>query len=196
MSLGMSGQAVLRIFVYAWLIHASSTGSVFADWTRFRGPNGSGVSTDKDPLPVNWTATKNLQWKLKLPGPGSSSPIVVGDRVFITYWSGYGIDRSNPGDLKQLRRHLICINRDTGKIRWSKAIEAVLPETEYSGMITEHGYASHTPVSDGQHVYAYFGKSGALSFDMNGKQLWQRRIGTEQIHLAADLPQVLSSTRI
>lgn len=54
-----------------------------------------------------------------------------------------------------------------------------MPETEYSGMITEHGYASHTPVSDGQHVYAYFGKSGALSFDMNGKQLWQRRIGTE-----------------
>ena len=89
------------------------------------------------------------------------------------------MDRRNPGDPKQLRRHLICIDRHTGKTLWSKAIEARLPEISYSGRITQHGYASHTPVSDGEHVYAFFGKSGVFCFDMEGKQVWQRHIGME-----------------
>ena len=151
----------------------------YADWTRFRGPNGAGISTERDPLPTSWSGTRNLQWKIPLPGPGSSSPIAVGDKVFVTYWSGYGMDRRNPGDPKQLRRHLICIDRHTGKTLWSKAIEARLPEISYSGRITQHGYASHTPVSDGEHVYAFFGKSGVFCFDMEGKQVWQRHIGME-----------------
>ena len=79
----------------------------FADWLRFRGPNGSGVSTDT--APTEWSPTKNLKWKVPLPGPGSSSPIVVGDRVFVTCYSGYGLSRSDPGDQKGLRRHLVCI---------------------------------------------------------------------------------------
>ena len=151
----------------------------YADWTRFRGPNGAGISTERDPLPTSWSGTRNLQWKIPLPGPGSSSPIAVGDKVFVTYWSGYGMDRRNPGDPKQLRRHLICIDRHTGKTLWSKAIEARLPEISYSGRITQHGYASHTPVSDGEHVYAFFGKSGVFCFDMEGKQVWQQHIGME-----------------
>ncbi len=166
-------QMMVSVCIFFW------SSVVYADWTRFRGPNGSGVSTDQDPLPVSWSATRNLHWKSRLPGPGSSSPIVVGDKVFVTSWSGYGTDRRNPGELKQLRRHLICINRHTGKLLWSREVEAVLPEIKYSGMITQHGYASHTPVSDGQSVYVYFGKSGALCFDMDGKKLWQKRIGIE-----------------
>ena len=153
--------------------------NLHADWTRFRGPNGAGVSTEKGPLPIHWNGTRNLQWKIPLPGPGSSSPIVVGDKVFVTYWSGYGMDRRNPGELKQLRRHLICIDRRTGKTLWSKAIEARLPEIRYGRRIAEHGYASHTPVSDGEHVYAFFGKSGVFCFDMDGKQVWQRHVGME-----------------
>ena len=120
-----------------------------ADWARFRGPNGSGVSSDTQPLPTTWSATKNLKWKVELPGPGSSSPIVVGERVYVTCWSGYGTDRGNPGDQKQLRRHLVCLDRNTGGTIWSKAVEPTLPEDEYRGMFAEHGYASHTPVSDG-----------------------------------------------
>ena len=173
----MSRKPFVQMMVSVSLILWSS--SMHADWTRFRGPNGAGVSTDQDPLPTNWSGTRNLQWKVPLPGPGSSSPIVVGDKIFVTYWSGYGMDRRNPGDLKQLRRHLICIDRHTGKTLWSKNIEARLPEIDYSGRITQHGYATHTPVSDGEHVYAYFGKSGAFCFDMEGKQVWQRHIGME-----------------
>ena len=150
-----------------------------AEWTRFRGPNGDGVSTEKHSLPTHWNGTRNVQWKIPLPGPGSSSPIVVGDKIFLTYWSGYGMDRRNPGDLKQLRRHLIGIDRHSGKTLWSVAIAARLPEIGFSGRITEHGYATHTPVSDGKHVYAFFGKSGALCFDLEGKQVWQRHIGVE-----------------
>lgn len=149
------------------------------DWTRFRGPNGSGVSEDSAPLPVQWNETQNLQWKIALPGPGSSCPIVVGDRVFVTCWSGYGTSRRDAGDQKQLRRHLLCLDRHSGKTVWSKSVEPVLPEDDYGGMFAEHGYASHTPVSDGERVYVYFGKTGALAFDMDGKQLWQTKIGTE-----------------
>jgi hypothetical protein len=66
----------------------------------------------RQPLPVKWSETETLKWKRKLPGPGSSSPVLVGKRVFITCWTGYGLDRDNPGDEKELRRHLICLDRD------------------------------------------------------------------------------------
>ncbi len=127
-------------------------------------------------MPVTWSATENLKWKRDLPGPGSSSPIVVGDKVFITCWSGYG--DAGGGGMEQLKRHLICLNKADGQIVWDKAVPAVLPEDEYGGMLAEHGYASSTPVSDGTNVYVFFGRSGALAFDMNGKQLWQVSLGT------------------
>jgi outer membrane protein assembly factor BamB len=150
-----------------------------ADWSRFRGPNGSGISSDPAPAPTTWSGAANLKWKVALPGPGSSSPIVVGERVFVTSWSGYGLSRENPGDQAQLRRHLTCLDRETGATIWDKSVEPVLPEDEYGGMFAEHGYASHSPVSDGEHVYVFFGKSGALAFDLDGKLLWQRGVGTE-----------------
>ncbi len=149
-----------------------------SDWLRFHGPNGSGVSADPQPLPVKWSDTENLRWKYKLPGPGSSSPIVVGHRVLVTCWTGYGMERDDVGDQTGLRRHLICLDRDTGKLLWDQAVEPVLPEDPFTGMFAEHGYASHTPVSDGQHVYVFFGKTGALAFDLDGKKLWQTSVGT------------------
>jgi hypothetical protein len=103
----------------------------------------------------------------------------VGDQVFVTCWSGYGTDRRDPGDQALLRRHLICFDRASGKTIWSKSIEPALPEDDYGGMFAEHGYASHTPVSDGERVYVYFGKTGALAFDMDGNQVWRTAIGTE-----------------
>jgi hypothetical protein len=89
--------------------------AVPADWPQFRGPNGSGVSTEKG-IPVEWSATKNIAWKAKLPGPGSSSPIVFGDQVYVTCYSGYGVDRKNPGKIADLKRHLVCVARDSGKV--------------------------------------------------------------------------------
>lgn len=149
-----------------------------SDWARFHGPGGSGVSPDAQPVAVKWSETANLKWKQPLPGPGSSSPIVVGQRVFVTCWTGYAMDRGNEGDEKNLRRHLLCLDRRTGKLLWDASVEPVLPEDPYSGQFTQHGYASHTPASDGQRVYVFFGKTGALAFDMNGKKLWQTSVGT------------------
>ena len=160
----------------AFLLFASSAVSA-EDWTRFRGPNGTGVSPDS--VPTTWSDTHNLRWKTKLPGFGSSSPIVVGSRVFVTCYSGYGIGEADAGRTASLKRHLLCINRETGGILWQRKVDAELPEDDFSGYLTEHGYASNTPTSDGQHVYVFFGKSGVLAFDMEGKRIWSVGVGKE-----------------
>ncbi len=149
------------------------------DWPRFRGPNGSGISSDTIAPPTTWSAESNLRWKAKLPGPGLSSPIVVGKKIFVTCYSGYGEQRESVGNIEDLKRHLVCIDRVTGSILWTKTVAAVQPEDFYSGPgVPSHGYASHTPVSDGENVYVFFGKSGVLAFDFEGKQLWQTSVGT------------------
>jgi outer membrane protein assembly factor BamB len=102
----------------------------------------------------------------------------VGQRVFVTCWTGYGADRDNVGDEKDLLRHLICVDRRTGRVLWDQPVEPVLPEDPYSGQFTQHGYASHTPACDGQRVYVFFGKTGVLAFDLEGKKLWQTSVGT------------------
>jgi outer membrane protein assembly factor BamB len=149
-----------------------------ADWARFHGPDGSGVSTDRQSLPATWSEKANVKWKIKLPGPGSSSPIVVGQRVVVTCWTGYAADPSSEGDQKDLRRHVVCLDRETGKVLWDAAVEPFLPEDPYSGQFTQHGYTSHTPVSDGKRIYVFFGKTGVLAFDLDGKKLWQTSVGT------------------
>lgn len=170
---------LFRIILTLLVLGTTSAG-VAGDWTRFRGPNGSGISPDSEPTPVEWSPTKNLKWKAALPGPGVSSPIVVGNRVFVTCYSGYGAERNNPGRIENLKRHLICVDRSSGDVLWDQAVQAVLPEDPYSGMgIPAHGYASHSAVSDGKRVYVFFGKTGALAFSMDGEKLWQTGVGTE-----------------
>lgn len=163
-----------RLVIAAGLTISSAAA---ADWPRFRGPNGDGISPDTVAPPLKFSATENLKWSVELPGEGVSSPIIVGDRVFITAYSGYGFE---PGDLLDLKRHLLCLDRKTGKILWQKSIEAVLPEDSFSGLgVPAHGYASHTPVCDGKRVYAFFGKSGVYAYGLDGKQLWRASVGTE-----------------
>ncbi len=150
------------------------------DWPRFRGPDGSGVAVDSDSLPTTWSPTANLAWKTPLPGPGASSPIIVAGRIFVTCYSGYGLTQESPGEIENLVRHLVCVDLQTGKVLWQKDVKAALPEDPYSGIgVTAHGYASHTPVSDGQNIYAFFGKSGVHAFDMDGTELWQADVGKE-----------------
>lgn len=150
------------------------------DWQRFRGPNGSGVSAETTPLPASWSPVANIAWKSELPGAGVSSPIVVGNKVLVTSYSGYGLERQNPGDLADLQRHLLCFDATTGEKLWQVDVAAAQPEDPYEGIgVTAHGYASHTPVSDGTNVYAFFGKSGVYAYDLNGKELWHTMVGQE-----------------
>jgi len=145
-----------------------------ADWPQYRGPGGLGIALDKG-LPVTWSADTNLAWQTKLPGPGSSCPIVVGNKILLTCFSGYGLDLKNPGDMKNLKRHLVCLDRARGKVLWTREVAAVLPEARYDDQLLLHGYATSTPASDGKNVYVFFGISGVLAFDLEGKQAWARK---------------------
>ncbi|MCH2182613.1 MAG: PQQ-binding-like beta-propeller repeat protein [Mariniblastus sp.] len=152
------------------------------DWSRFRGPAGSGVATDfqQGALPSQWSPQANLAWKTELPGPGASSPIIVDGKAIVTCYSGYGLTQEDPGEMENLVRHLVCIDMKTGEKLWQKDIKATLPEDPYTGIgVTAHGYASHTPVSDGENVYAFFGKGGVHAFDLEGNELWQAEVGKE-----------------
>src|SRR5687768_6440620 len=80
-----------------------------ADWLQFRGPGGQGVSDEKG-LPAKWSASENIIWKTPLPGFGASSPITVGKRIFLTCYSGYGLEKGNAGNVANLRLHLVCID--------------------------------------------------------------------------------------
>ncbi len=149
-----------------------------ADWTRFRGPEGAGVSDDTG-LPSTWSATENIVWKTALPGFGSSSPITLGDKIFLTCYSGYGFDPREPGNQTGLLQHALCVDRATGGILWDKRVDPRLPETDYDGgRVNLHGYASATPVTDGEAVYVFFGKSGVIKYSLEGELLWRASVGT------------------
>lgn len=162
------------------MVLCTSDWTLADDWSRFRGPDGSGISQEATSFPTQWSPNANIAWKLDLPGSGVSSPIVVGSKVFVTCYSGYGLDRANPGDMKNLVRHLVCVDLQSGAKLWQKDIPATTPDDPYTGVgVPAHGYASHTPVSDGKHVYVFFGKGGVYAFDLDGEQKWQAAVGTE-----------------
>jgi len=150
-----------------------------ADWTRFRGPEGTGVS-DATGLPTRWSATENVVWKTPLPGFGASSPIVLGQQAFLTCYSGYGLDQNTPGQQASLQLHVLCLDLPTGKVVWDQKLAPQTPETPYDGgRVSLHGYASATPVTDGQSLYVFFGKSGVLKYSLDGQLLWKVSVGTE-----------------
>ncbi|MGI6417208.1 MAG: PQQ-binding-like beta-propeller repeat protein [Thermoguttaceae bacterium] len=130
-------------------------------------------------LPTTWNETTNLVWKSALPGPGSSIPIVVNGRIYLTCYTGYAESIEEPGEMAGLVRHVLCLDRKSGKILWQKSFKARMPESEYRGSNnTRHGYASSTPTSDGQFLYIFFGASGVFCLDLDGNQVWHADVGT------------------
>lgn len=148
------------------------------DWPQFRGPTGMGTSGETG-LAVTWSATENIAWKTDLPGVGTSCPILVGDRIFVAGYSGYNVPDQEAGSMDDLKRHVVCLNRGDGKVRWTKEVETRLPEQDR--IRDDHGYASATPASDGERVYVFFGKSGVVAMDFDGKQLWHADVG-DKLH--------------
>ena len=147
-------------------------------WSRFRGPNGSGVSSDAT-IPTAWSETQNLKWSTSLPGPGSSSPVLTDRFVFVTCYAGIE-PQGRQADTSNLKRLLVCINREDGSVVWKHTEDGVQPEDRYQGMgVPEHGYATNTPVTDGKRVFAFLGKSGVFGFDLEGNKLWHTSVGTE-----------------
>src|SRR5262249_50075097 len=134
-------------------------------------------SSDERGLPVKWGPDENVVWKAKLPGRGSSGPVVLGDRVFVTCYSGYPDAGGKTGDLTALRRHLVCLDRKTGQVLWPRDHAAPQPEARFNQQVNQHGYATGTPVTDGEHVYVFYGKGGVFCYDLDGKEVWHADVG-------------------
>jgi outer membrane protein assembly factor BamB len=171
-------RAIVNSFLSISLIHfataawCATPGTAPDDWTQFRGPGGLGtISTSK--VPLTWSAEQNILWKTEMPGAGASSPVVMGNRIFLTAYSGYG---SQGGDINELKRHIVCVNRTDGKILWTRTLGVNLPEQDK--IRENHGYASSTPAVDAERVYLFFGKAGAFAFDHEGRELWQADVGS------------------
>ncbi len=162
------GRAVLVLGIV--LAGMSATISRADDWPRFRGVDGRGIGGSV--VPERWGDGLNVRWRTALPGGGSSSPIVHGDRVFLTAWSGG--QGGSP-----LVRHMLAVDRADGRIVWQRDLPASGPDDAYQGYLTEHGYASSTPVTDGRTVVGFFGKGGVVAWDRDGSELWRAEVGQE-----------------
>ncbi len=172
----------MRIFSHTlWIAGLALLGQPFltaADWPRFRGENGAGLSKDAN-IPTDWSDDKHLAWKAELPGAGSSSPIVIGDTVFLTCYSGYGVEGETTGRKADLKRHLLAFDVATGKKKWEAVVNGTPDEDPNSRMLGEHGYASSTPVSNGKQLFVFYGKAGVLAYNLTGEKLWQTSVGHE-----------------
>lgn len=149
-----------------------------ADWSQFRGPSGNGVS-ESTGLPTEWSAEKNILWKTKLPGHGSSSPVLYGDQIFLTAYTDYGLTAEDDGNPADLRLHVISINREDGKIMWDQSVAPLNQVQKITKRIVDHGYASGTPACDETGVYAFFGTSGVVAYDLQGNLKWQADVGNK-----------------
>jgi outer membrane protein assembly factor BamB len=164
----------LTVCAFLCALPASFAGA--DDWMQFRGPGGL-ATAETAGVPASWSLDDNLLWKTELPGPGTSSPITVGDKIYLTAYSGYGIEPSQ-GNMEDLMRHVVCLDRASGEIVWTKNFKPRLPESEYSGgNNARHGYASSTIASDGEHLYVFFGKSGVYCLDLEGNEIWHTLVG-------------------
>jgi outer membrane protein assembly factor BamB len=154
------------------------------NWPTFRGPNGSGVA-DGQPLPTSWDAARstNILWTTPLPGLGHSSPVVWGDRVFVTLAiSSAANPNHNPkdGDIEPSHDQsahewrVYCLDKRSGTVLWSRTAHQGVPKVKRHVKATQ---ANATPVTDGRVVVVSFGSEGLYSYDMNGNLLWKQDLG-------------------
>lgn len=160
----------------AVLLALTAASACAQDWPGFRGPHRDGIARGAKP-PAKWSKDSNLAWRTELPGPGASSPIVVGDRVIVTCYTGYGSHLGDGGDPKKLEHHIVCVSRGNGKVLWKRTIPGPLEKEARRVQLSEHGFATPTPVSDGKSVFAYLGFGGLAALDLDGKVLWKADLG-------------------
>jgi outer membrane protein assembly factor BamB len=154
-------------------------------WPMWRGPSGIGVSATANP-PVEWSETKNVRWKVEIPGRGHSSPIVWGDRVYVTTAVPVGVagdaQHAPRGTLAQRGVHrfvVMALDRKTGKTVWEQVVREAEPHER--SHVDNGTWASSSPFTDGERLYAYFESFGLYAFDMNGKLLWDKDFGDKRM---------------
>jgi len=163
------------------VLSAVCVASANGNWPQFRGPGSLGVSQATN-LPDSWSTAENVRWKVDIPGRGWSSPIVWGNRIFVTTVTNegsaekpkkglyFGGERKTPSS--HVHRWMVyCIDFDSGKTIWKAVARQGKP---VNPIHIKNTYASETPVTDGERVYAYFGNVGLFCYDLDGKLLWSR----------------------
>ncbi|MFN8707964.1 MAG: PQQ-binding-like beta-propeller repeat protein [Planctomyces sp.] len=160
------------------------------DWPQFRGADSRGVHPDST-HPDRWTTEENVAWKTDIPGRGWSSPILSGDRVYLTTVVNegeseapkkglyFGGERKDPPKTNHQWR-VLALDRSTGKILWNTLVASGVPE---SSIHIKNSYASETPVTDGRFVYAVFGNRGVYCLSIDGDLIWERPIGAKKTRL-------------
>ncbi len=131
------------------------------NWPAWRGPQGTGISGERG-LPLTWGPKQNVRWKVALPAPGNSTPVVWGDHVFLTQ----ALDSGK-------RRALLAFRRGDGKLLWQRDVPCPVKETTHP----QNPPCSASPVTDGSAVYAHFASGGVVAYDFHGKRLWHRDLG-------------------
>ena len=166
--------------IYAPLNRASGDDN----WPQFRGPAATGVVDGPTNLPDAWSETENVAWKIDIPGRGWSSPVVWGDRVFLTTVVNrgeseepkkglyFGGDRPIPPESKH-EWIVLCLDLETGQTRWQKQLLEAAPKTSIH---IKNSFASETPVTDGKHLYVLFGGVGIYCFDLDGNEIWMKEL--------------------
>ena len=155
---------MIRILTFLFCAGYAASALHAADWRQFRGPHGNGVS-DETGLATLLAAGKSILWKVDLPGEGLSSPIIVGDRVFVTCSSGP----------RQQRLHVICFNASDGSKRWERVFWA----TGRTMCHEKTSVAAPTPTSDGEKIFAIFSSNDIVCLDLDGNLLWVRGLGRD-----------------
>jgi outer membrane protein assembly factor BamB len=164
---------------------AAPDGTAERFWPQWRGPYATGVSKYADP-PTEWSETKNIRWKLEIPGRGSASPVVWGDRVYVLSAVPVGLtgaaSHAPRGGVQPRDVHrfiVLAIDRRTGKIAWERTARELRP---HEAAHQENGtYASSSAITDGQHVYAWFESQGMYVYDMDGKLIWEKDLGDKRM---------------
>jgi outer membrane protein assembly factor BamB len=181
----VSALALIIALGFGWPFTAADceAGAV-ANWPSFRGSNASGIA-DGYPLPSHWDAasSKNIRWKTTIPGLGLSSPVIWGDRIYLS--TAIGGDRDGLkiglyGDIASVqddtthRWIVYCLDKNSGKILWEKTLLTAVPKIKRHPKST---HANSTLATDGKHVVAFFGSEGLFCLDTEGKQLWKADFG-------------------
>ena len=154
-------------------------------WGQWRGPEGTGVSRTADP-PLEWSETKNVRWKVEIPGRGSGSPVVWGDRIYLMTAVPMGVtgdaQHAPRGGIQPRAPHrfvVLAINRRDGKVVWERTVREEAP---HEGSHTDNGtWASSSIATDGVHLFANFESKGLYAFDMEGKPVWEKDLGDKRM---------------
>ncbi len=145
-----------------WMLSIQT--GVAENWPNWRGPENLGISSESN-LPLVWSPDENIAWKVKLPQRGNSTPIVWGDRLFVTQ----AVEAEN-------RRTLMCFDRSDGTMLWQTGTVYTAEEPTHR----TNPYCSASPVTDGQRVIAWFGSAGVFCYDFDGNELWRRDLGVQE----------------